>query len=130
MDRANAVAAAVAQRDRDMADHGRQYSYGDWLQPIVSTNTLEASSMATPSQDPIADAPVPARRGRGRPRVNKPRDLSAIEVCDSPAASETLCALQLRFRFVTLVCLALRIMIRIGFFQRRWPCTGRNIDSS
>jgi hypothetical protein len=80
MDRANAVAAAVAQSDRDKAAHGRQYSYGDWLQPMVGANDMGQSSAEAPSPAVAEAAPATARRGRGRPRVNKPRDLSTIEV--------------------------------------------------
>ena len=84
MERANAVAAAMAQKEREMAEHGRKHAYADWLQPLVSANRLEMSTVETSSADASAGSPVPARRGRGRPRVTKPRDPSAIEVSYLP----------------------------------------------
>jgi hypothetical protein len=79
MEQANALAAAMAQNARDIAEGGRNVPFGQWLQPIVAANDLGPSS---PEASSYTSAPAPAstRRGRGRPRVNKPRDQSTIEV--------------------------------------------------
>lgn len=57
-----------------------------WLHPIVDNAELDGStvtdSLSSASDNNVAldTNVVPARRGRGRPRVNTPRDESAVEV--------------------------------------------------
>ncbi|KAF2680474.1 hypothetical protein K458DRAFT_392812 [Lentithecium fluviatile CBS 122367] len=79
MDRAKAVPVAVSQYDYDKAQFRRRFGYGDWLGPMVSEIDLPASSTEARSPEAVAAESTPARRGRGRPRVNKPRDQSAVE---------------------------------------------------
>ena len=57
---------------------GRRFRYGHWLQPLINPNLDQSSPEAVASEEA---APVPERRGRGRPRVSAVRDASAIEVC-------------------------------------------------
>lgn len=67
----------VPTRDTDMFK---------WLHPIVDNTELDASnvtdslSSASENNAPLDISLTPVRRGRGRPRVNTPRDESAVEV--------------------------------------------------
>ncbi|KAF2027159.1 hypothetical protein EK21DRAFT_115054 [Setomelanomma holmii] len=68
--------------DDEIVQTGKAFGYGNWLQPIINANdatgqVTDEASKVTPLESP--SAPVPARRGRGRPRVARPRDESAIE---------------------------------------------------
>lgn len=69
----------LGRTDDEVVRAGGRFGYGHWLSPIVNANNMESSSpeAAAPSESGEAAAP---RRGRGRPRVNKARDESAIEV--------------------------------------------------
>lgn len=71
------------ERDAETVQAGIHLGYGHWLTPIVNSNDIVPS---TPKQQghrvTVSEFPslVPQRRGRGRPRVNRVRDESAIEV--------------------------------------------------
>lgn len=64
----------------------RNTDISKWLHPIVDNTELDASnvtdslSSASENNAPLDIALTPVRRGRGRPRVNTPRDESAVEV--------------------------------------------------
>ncbi|KAF1840246.1 uncharacterized protein K460DRAFT_410846 [Cucurbitaria berberidis CBS 394.84] len=64
-------------RDDAVVRPGGRFAYGNWLQPIINANDQSVSETAAESQ-PI-DAPAPTRRGRGRPRITKPRNETATE---------------------------------------------------
>lgn len=67
------------QRDAELVQAGTRFGYGYWLQPIVNSNNMDHQSGAENVSLDIGESALP-RRGRGRPRVSKPRDESAIEV--------------------------------------------------
>ncbi|KAF2439818.1 hypothetical protein P171DRAFT_489617 [Karstenula rhodostoma CBS 690.94] len=65
--------------------YGNVCSQGQWLHPIADNTGLDTSnvtdslSSASDNNASLDADVVPARRGRGRPRVNTPRDESAVE---------------------------------------------------
>jgi hypothetical protein len=65
---------------------GKKFGYGHWLQPIIMANdettpvTAEREDEAEQEDAREARHVDPPRRGRGRPRVSKPRNESAVEV--------------------------------------------------
>lgn len=59
---------------------GARFRYGYWLQPMVNANDLAPLNAGADRLSDASAAIVPPRRGRGRPRVERPRDESAIEV--------------------------------------------------
>ena len=79
----NPNAADSFPTERDFEDHrtGKKFGYGHWLQPMINSN-----DGPTPNEEEQAIAvetsrdPASARRCRGRPRVTKPRNDSAVEV--------------------------------------------------
>jgi len=76
-------AAGSFPAERDFEDHrtGKKFGYGHWLQPMINSND---GPTANEEEQAIAGEtsrdPASARRGRGRPRVTKPRNDSAVEV--------------------------------------------------
>tara|TARA_R110002003_G_scaffold1193_1_gene22736 strand:- start:8766 stop:9275 length:510 start_codon:yes stop_codon:yes gene_type:complete len=71
--------------DDEIVQTGKRFGYGNWLQPIINANDAAGDrSEQAPTVVPLATTPphVPARRGRGRPRVTRPRDESAVEVAN------------------------------------------------
>ena len=65
--------------DDEILQTGKRFGYGTWLQPIINAN--DQSSSDTVAQSQLSHTPAPTRRGRGRPRVTKLGNESAIEVC-------------------------------------------------
>ncbi|KAH7065655.1 hypothetical protein BKA63DRAFT_161582 [Paraphoma chrysanthemicola] len=68
--------------DDEIVRTGKSFGYGNWLQPIINANDFAGErSEEAPRVVPLESVPpsAPPRRGRGRPRVTKPRDESAIE---------------------------------------------------
>jgi hypothetical protein len=67
-------------------DRTRDTDMTKWLHPIVDNTDLDARtvtdrlSSGSENNASLDANVVPARRGRGRPRVNTPRDESAVEV--------------------------------------------------
>jgi hypothetical protein len=62
---------------------GKKFGYGHWLQPIIMANdeTTSEREGEAEQEDGRGERHVnPPRRGRGRPRVTKPRNESAVEV--------------------------------------------------
>ncbi|KAF2820475.1 hypothetical protein CC86DRAFT_386963 [Ophiobolus disseminans] len=67
----------------DFNDHrtGRKFGYGNWLQPIINANDTpmpDSEEPETTALEATRDT-TPPRRGRGRPRMSKPRNESAVE---------------------------------------------------
>ncbi|CAO2652176.1 Nn.00g004590.m01.CDS01 [Neocucurbitaria sp. VM-36] len=63
--------------DNETVQTGKRFGYGNWLQPIINAN--DQSSSETAAQIQHIQTPASTRRGRGRPRVTKTRNESAIE---------------------------------------------------
>jgi len=83
-----AVLESKAHVDEDMVYAGYGLGYGNWLHPIIGEtelvhDTLSSASDGTTTLETDAGG-TPVRRGRGRPRVNRPRDESAVEVSTRP----------------------------------------------
>ncbi|PSN72457.1 hypothetical protein BS50DRAFT_630486 [Corynespora cassiicola Philippines] len=72
-------ARSAADSDGEVVRTGMRFGYGHWLQPIVNSNDMRQSSPEMLTEVPRSSESVPQRRGRGRPRVSRARDESAIE---------------------------------------------------
>jgi hypothetical protein len=67
-------------RDDDIVQVGKRFGYGNWLQPIINANDQCRTETHVPMDDQVETTQPSRRRGRGRPRVTKLRDESAVEV--------------------------------------------------
>ncbi|KAF1937937.1 hypothetical protein EJ02DRAFT_437485 [Clathrospora elynae] len=70
-------ASYAGMSDNEVVRPGRNFGYGNWLQSIIKANDQSGSSTAIENQSVNVHAST--RRGRGRPRLTKPGDKSAIE---------------------------------------------------